>query len=217
MPAMKNFKAIIWDMDGVLVESEKMHVEAEVKTLQAYGIDLPKVDTSHFMGMCLHEYFEKIGEHCGVELPIDELMEGHTKTLENYYGEYFPEVPNVRETLEKLAPDYAMALATSMQHNLAQIYLKRVDITQYFQFVIGGNDVTKAKPDPEIFLKSAKKLNLPSEQCVVIEDSTNGIHAGKAAGMFVIARRAEHNASQDLSQADHIIDDLLEIPVYLSG
>lgn len=213
---MNDFKAIIWDMDGVLVESEKMHVQAEADTLKKYGIDLKNVDTASFMGMGLRDYFAAIGKATNTDLPMDELMPYHTKVLEDYYGEKFPEVPNVRETLEKLATNYVQALATSMEHNLAQIYLKRLGIKDFFKVVIGGNEVQHAKPNPHIFLMTAEKLGVKPEECLVVEDSENGVRAGKAANMTVIARRAHHNTSQDLTAADHLITDLLEIPVYLS-
>ena len=214
---MTPIKAIIWDMDGVLVDSEEMHVQAEAVTLKHYGIDLKFEDIGDFMGMRLRDYFKALGEHFGVDLPIDELMDHHVKNLEIYYGEKFPPVPNVKETLEKLAPNYKMALATSMEHKMANIYLKRMEIESYFQVVIGGNDVQNGKPDPEVFAIAAQKLGVTPEESVVVEDATNGIKAGKAAGCTVIARSAHHNAEQDLSLADHIIKDLLEIPVYLAS
>ena len=212
---MTKFKAIIWDMDGVLVESEIMHVQAEAETLKQYGIDLSPIDCTQFMGMGLHQYFEEIAKCFSVELPIDEVLQKHAVTLHGYYSGKFPIVPHAPEVVRELSQKYPMALATSMDRRLADLYLVRLGITDNFKVVIGGDEVAHAKPDPEIFLTAAHKLGIDPSETIIVEDSGHGVHAGKAAGGFVIARQAVHNQSQDLSQADHIITDLRDISVYL--
>ena len=204
-------KAIIWDMDGVLVESEAMHVQSEKALLKEYGVDISIIDPTEFMGMKLSQYFEEVGKKAGVELPIKELIEKHSQTLRGYYSGKFPIVPHAPEVLRALSKRFPMALATSTRRRLADLYLARIGVTDYFKVVIGGDEVENAKPDPEIFLKAAAELGVDPQETIVIEDSTHGIHAGKAAGATVIARKADHNKSQDLSQADHIITDLQEL------
>lgn len=198
-------------MDGVLVESEAMHVQAEAETLKEYGIDLSQIDCKQFMGMGLREYFEKIGEKFGKKLPIDEIIKKHSETLCGYYSQKFPIVPHAPEVVRALSKRYPMALATSMRRRLADLYLARLGITDCFTVVVGGDEVKRTKPDPEIFLTAARKLGVAPAETIIIEDSPHGIHAGKAAGAIVIARKADHNKNQDLSQADHIITDLQEL------
>ncbi|MBT5016252.1 HAD family phosphatase [Candidatus Peregrinibacteria bacterium] len=204
-------KAIIWDMDGVLVESEAMHVQAEAELLKEYGLDLTKVDSTKFMGMKLSEYFGAIGKEFGIELPVKEIIKKHSETLRGYYSGKFPIVPHAPEVLRELSKKFPMALATSTRRRLAELYLERLGVTDCFQAIVGGDDVPHAKPDPGIFLLAAEKLGVDPRDTIVIEDSTHGIHAGKAAGATVIARKADHNKSQDFSQADHIITDLQEL------
>lgn len=204
-------KAIIWDMDGVLVESEAMHVQAEAETLKQYGIDLTKIDCKQFMGMGLKQYFEEIGKKFGRKLPVDEIIQKHSETLRGYYSNKFPIVPHAPEVVRALSKRYPMALATSMRRRLADLYLARLKITDCFTVIVGGDEVTRTKPDPEVFLVAARKLGVDPRDTVIIEDSTHGIHAGKAAGAIVIARKADHNKNQDFSQADHIITDLQEL------
>jgi beta-phosphoglucomutase len=204
-------KAIIWDMDGVLVESEAMHVQAEAETLREYDIDLSNIDCTQFMGMNLQQYFEEIARKMGRDLPIDEIIQKHSETLRGYYSQKFPIVPHAPEVVRALSEKYPTALATSMRRRLADLYLARIGITDCFTVIIGGDQVQHAKPDPEIFLTAAERLNVDPSEALIIEDSGHGIHAGKAAGATVLARQADHNRTQDLSHADHIITDLREI------
>ncbi len=208
-------KAIIWDMDGTLIESEGLHVRAEADTLLEYGVDISTVDSNEFMGLKLRHYFEEIGKKFGKKLPVDEIIKKHSQTLRGYYSNKFPEVPHASEVVRKLSKRYPTALATSAHRRFADLCLVRMDIEDCFKFVIGGNEVERAKPDPEIYEIAARELGVEPSEALVVEDSHHGIHAGKAAGATVIARQGPHNKGQDLSEADHIITDLTEIEVYL--
>lgn len=208
-------KAIIWDMDGVLIDSEKHKVTAEVALLKEHGVDLTMDIARGYMGMELKEYFSELAEVFKVQLPIDEMMVRHHELMQEYYEAVFPMVPHAKTVLEEMKDLYDYGLATSSSRDAAIVGLNRFDLMVFFKAATFGTDVIFGKPNPEIFLRTAEELSIAPNEIVVIEDSVNGFVAAKDAGMRVVARRAGHNASQDFSLADFVIEDLLDIPKVL--
>ncbi|MFA5842836.1 MAG: HAD family phosphatase [Candidatus Gracilibacteria bacterium] len=207
----KKIRAILWDMDGVLIDSEAYHIRAENETLKEYGIHVTPEISKPLMGCTFADYFKGVAAYFKKDLPTAKILRDHAKRLENYAQNIFPLVDHAPEVLEKLSHHYLMALATSSSHALAHTIVNRLNAKKIFKAILTGDDIQKGKPNPEIFLKAADRLGVPPEQCAVIEDSLNGFRAAKAAGMFLIARKAEHNEHQDFSLADGIITDLKEI------
>jgi HAD superfamily hydrolase (TIGR01509 family) len=112
---------------------------------------------------------------------------------------------------------FRLALATSSYTEYAQLVLEKLGIDSVFDKMVTGNDVSKGKPDPEIFLKAAEQLGVLPEECMVIEDSGFGVQAAKKAGMFCFGFRSPNSMNQDLSMADRIVDDIGEVRAYFSG
>ncbi|EKD63470.1 MAG: phosphatase/phosphohexomutase [uncultured bacterium] len=208
-------KAIIFDLDGTLIDSEKLHLKAELETLKTFGIKAKKEKILGYMGMGIKDYFQVLKEKFNAHYSIEKIVKAHVKTLEKYYGGLFPAVSNTKKTIRDLSKRYTLALGTSAHTRLAKMCLKRLGIAKYFKVITGGDKVKHAKPHPEIFLLIAKKLKIKPQEIVVIEDSTNGFKAAKSAGMQVIARIGSHNKSEDFSLADHKIKNLLKIKTYL--
>lgn len=211
---MKNI-AIIWDLDGVLIDSEPYHIEAEIETLKQYGVKLSLSVLKEYLGVKLEDYFSDLVRRLGKNLPLKEMIRKHHSTLDRYYREVFPLTPHAVEVLEQLQHQYLMGIATSRESDLAKLALERFSLLQYFGAVIYGEDVKHGKPDPEPFLKVSALLDVEPESAVVIEDAVSGFDAAKKAGMNVIARKAPHNSDLDFSSADFIIEDLREIPALL--
>lgn len=220
----KEIRAIIFDMDGVLVDSEKQHINVEIATFREYGISITQEIAKEYFGTTVRDYIAAIGERFGMNWDSEELEEvisKHSKNLKKYYAEVFPLVPHVREVLEKLklSGKYRIGLATSSSKENAEAVLSRHGVLDFFEERTFGDEVENGKPDPEIFLKTLEKLNentlnfeeiLPGN-CVVIEDSGRGMQGAKTAGMKVIARKAGHNAHYDFKDADFIIEDLYDL------
>jgi beta-phosphoglucomutase len=122
--------------------------------------------------------------------------------------------PGLIDLLKKLN-GYKIALATGAMQETADENLKRFNITNYFDFVIGGDQVKEAKPNPEIFLKAAEYFNVKATECVVVEDAILGMEAAKSCGMKVIALEDEFTKYQDHSIADAKIEKLSELPKIL--
>lgn len=208
----KNIKAIIWDLDGVILESEKYHIEAEMDTLKGYGINIEKALAMKYFGIRSREYFKELGKHFQIKLPLKKIINSHQKKLIKYYKDIIPLTTHVPETLKILKNKYLLGVGTSTRRELVMITLEKYNLIRYFDEIVTAEDVKKGKPNPDIFLKTAEKLKVTPNECVVIEDAQAGFKAGKKAGMYVIGRLAEHNKNQDFSEADYLINDIKEIP-----
>ena len=204
--------AVIWDLDGVILDNELLHIDAEIDTLSSLGIPLTREIALEYLGVRLTDYFRDIRTRFQVQVPLPQMLERHHATLTHYYGEVFPLTAHLLEVLERLSGKYLLGLATNRERDLAERALTRFSLKIYFHTMLFGEDVKKGKPDPELYLKAAKNLGVVPAVCTAVEDTGPGFTAAKNAGMTVIARRAEHNRHIDFSIADHIVEDLREIP-----
>ena len=211
----KKIKAVIWDFDGVLIDSEPYHIDAEIETFKQYGFRLTRSVALEYIGIRLEDYFSDIAERFLIDAPVDEMIRSHYNTLIRYYREVFPLVPYAVEVLEELKTGYIMGMATSREKQLARLAMDRFSLHKYFGHVVYGDDVEQGKPDPEPFLTAAKWMDISPGYAVVVEDSTSGVKAAIDAGMFVIARIASYNRDMDFSYADFTVKDLREIPPLL--
>ena len=205
------YKAIIWDLDGVLIESEPFLIKAEVEIFPKFGIPLTQQISTEYLGYKLDDYLKALEKRFNKKLPYLDIETKLNKKIEQMYDKQIPLTPHAKETLEALKNKFKFALATSREKHLGLRILMRLDIDQYFKHRVFKEEVTKGKPDPEVFLKAAVKLEIEPNKCIVVEDAESGFKAGQAAGMFVIARKAEHNKNQNFSLADKVIEDLKEI------
>lgn len=211
-------QAVIWDMDGVIVDSEPFHIQAETETFKKYGIAWNEEKASEFFGKRMRDLFETIVARYYLSQSWQEVFMTHKKTLQHFYQNLIPLTPHVKETLTKLKEqNYLLGLATSTLQELAEIVIEKHNLQSFFEACVFGDRVQHGKPDPEIFLKTAEKLLVQSRDCVVIEDSVNGFKAAQAASMFVIGYQSSHNRHQDFSLADYVIDDLRIIPEYVGS
>lgn len=208
-------EAIVWDMDGVIIESEPYHIKAEIETLAEEGIDLDPEVAKEYFGLRTEDYFRELARRYRKDLPIADMLKRHARILAGYHAQS-PLVPHAKEVLSALQKDYRQGLATSTRRELAEIPLRKFSLSGYFEARLFGDEVRKGKPDPEMFLTMAGRLGVEPKNAAVIEDAENGFRAGKAAGMLVIGRKAGHNKNQDFSLADYVISDLRGIPAILS-
>jgi HAD superfamily hydrolase (TIGR01509 family) len=214
---MKKPQAIIWDFDGVLIDSEILQIKAEIETARKFGIPLTPEIAEEYIGYKMQDYFSMLVRRFNINVPVFKIIEEHSKTLYHYYKEVFPLAPHAEEVLNELGSEYRQGLATNRERELALASLRRFGLMDFFQAMVFGEDIDHGKPDPEPYLKVAGRLGINTELCVAVEDSTLGFQSAKKAGMLVVARKAEHNRNFDFSQADYVIEDLREIPLILKG
>jgi len=204
---------IIFDMDGVLLDSEPMHQEIIYETFQLEGIPFDKAYIQTLTGMSAFPMWEKVKHDAQRSESVEELIKFHR----DYFFKRLPEVkvplvPHVKDVLEKFKNEGKhLSLASSSGRKLIDIFTQQTNIAHYFEVIMSGDDVKYSKPNPEIFLKVAQWYGLPATQFTVIEDSTNGVKAAKSAGMQCVGFQNPLSGGQDLSQVDLLIHSMQEL------
>ena len=187
---MPLIKACIFDLDGVIANTAKYHFLAWKKLANELNINFTSKDNEKLKGVGRMASLEIILKLGGVTLDeAEKLLLANKKN--KWYLEYISKIttdeilPGVKEFLELLKQnDYKTALGSTSKNSMT--ILNKLDLVDYFDSIIDGTKVTKAKPDPEIFLKGAQELGVESKECVVFEDAEAGIEAAKTANMFTI-------------------------------
>jgi len=204
-------KAILFDMDGVLVDSPGFVWEVYNSILREHDKQVSDEDIPKYLGKRLVEQIELLKEDYQIPLSSEEFKKIFDKrhSVETSRIKKTPGLPELMEKLKQL--DLKLALVTSSGKDRALNLIKFLDIENYFDTLVTAVDVKVGKPDPEGYLKAAKKLNVSPEDCIVIEDAVNGIEAGKNAGMKVIALETKYQKREALGKSDYIITSLNEI------
>ncbi|MBQ2047522.1 MAG: HAD family phosphatase [Schwartzia sp.] len=209
-------KAFLFDMDGVLIDSEPIHTRVKRETLLHFGLDA-EIDFSAYMGRTSKILFSDAIEKAGrMELTpsmlADYKHERYLDILKN--DDAIHPIEGARELLLRLSEEHIpMALASSSARQVIEAVLDKFGFRQYFDSVLSGADLPASKPDPAVYRISAERLGEKPSCCVVLEDAASGVAAAKAAGMRCIAFRNPNSGEQDLSRADWIVDSLKEIDI----
>ena len=203
-------KAVIFDMDGVLIDSEALHLYDFRVFLQKHNQNLTNEELSEFVGLDAKTFIghlQEIWKPVSLLPSIEEIKEGCKYPSDSFQDML---VPHVRFILSHLKENnIKIAIASSSPYNIIYKMLSINDIDSYFDVIVSGNDVQAKKPSPDIYFETLKRLELPSNDCIVIEDSLVGSQAAINAGLYVIAVK-ENRFLVDQSQADCIVNDLIE-------
>lgn len=211
-------KAILFDIDGVIFESEEIHYEVEAETLTELGFSVTKeFIREHYSGVRLDQEFLDISKRFNRPISYSEAVKIRDRILTERTKNGFPLVPYAQEIIKELSNNYLLAVASSGEKRFMKKALETAGILQYFNAQVFGEDIEKPKPSPDAFLKAAKALGVNPNECLVVEDSPSGFEAAKSAGMILVARKAEHNQQRDFSIADYVIEDLRDIPAIVLG
>lgn len=206
-------KGILFDMDGVLVDSEEYIFEATKMMFAEHGIVVKREDAFPFVGTGENNYIAGIGKANGFEVDIER---DKARTYQIYaeitHGK-LQALPGVKDFIDKCRQlGFKMAIASSADKVKILINLTEIGLSpENFQAIVNGQDVEKKKPFPDIYLLAAQKLELNPEQCLVVEDAISGIAAGKAANCKCLALTTSFLANM-LTEADWICSDLSKVP-----
>lgn len=208
---MGDRRAIIFDLDGVIVDTAKFHFLAWRKLANDLGFDFTKEQNEQLKGVSRVDSLKKILEWGDMELSEEEFQRQMAMKNENYLSyvdgmddsEILPGVKKVLDYLDENEVPYALGSASKN----ARPILKKIDLYDRFDAIVDGTDVSKAKPDPEVFLIAADKLKVEPQDCVVFEDSVAGVQAANIGGMTSVGI-GEKNV---LGEADHVFTDFTEI------
>ena len=215
---MEELKSIIFDMDGVLVDSEPWHYEIESQLFDKLGLDVPEDVHLTYVGTAADHLYSDLKKRYNLSLSVSELIEWDSE----YRVKIFREMDNIKpnpgliDLLEEIkSSGLKIGIATSSIYELVEIILEKCRINTYFDTITTTDQAGKSKPAPDVYLLAAKKLGIAPENCAVIEDSSHGIKAAKSAGMFCIAYHPHNEMLQNTSQADKLIRSFDEINVPL--
>lgn len=208
-------KAVIFDMDDLMINSYPIHILADDELLKHYGHNLSEISEKtrrESIGKRVIDDIVMVIEYFKIEKAVEELFSERQKIFFELIKEKIEPMPGLFKIIGMLKKEkYDLAIGSSGTKDYIELVLKKPNLN--FRVIVSGEYVKNGKPDPEIFLLAAKRLNMNAEDCLVLEDSTNGILAAKNAGMKVIAVRNNYTPKQDLSKADLVVDSLDKITI----
>jgi len=207
-------RAVIFDMDGVIIDSQPYHFAVEEKIFRELGFVVTEEESHSFVGMAGDLMWLYVKNKYGLRQSLKELVEYDNRIRIDYFAllENVTPIPGIVDLLDELnRNNIKIALASSSSVEVIDIFISKLGIGHYFQQIISGDFVEKGKPAPDIFVYTARALQEAAADCVVIEDSANGVKAAKAAGMKCIGFKNANSGDQDLSLADMVIDDFRKV------
>lgn len=206
-------KALIFDMDGVIIDSEPIQTQVTMDVMEEIGLTPTESEIYEFVGVRNVEMWNTLKKRYDIEESIEQLLEKQKyykkERFFNIKLEPIDGVPDLLRAAERKG--LKIALATSSPKYLAEYVLESVNLATFFDVLVTADDVSKGKPDPEIYLKAAEALGVLPEECLVIEDACFGIMAAKSAGMKCIGFKNPNSGNQDTSIADYVVSSLREI------
>lgn len=212
---LDNIKAVIFDLDGTLIDSMWVWKQIDIDYLGKFDAKIPEKLQSKINGMSFKEiaiYFKKA---FGIEDDIETIMNEWNQMAWNKYANDVYVKDGVKKFLDKLKKDkIKLGIATSNSRPLTELVLKHNEIFDKIDYIVTSEEIEKGKPEPDIYLKVAEKLNVEPKYCLVFEDIVTGIMAGKRAGMRVCAiedKYCKDSYEEKVSLADYYIKSFNEV------
>jgi HAD superfamily hydrolase (TIGR01509 family) len=206
-------EAVVFDLDGVLLDSEQIWDEVREQLVRERGGRWHQNAQREMMGMSSPEWARYMYEELGVPDPPVEISAEVVRRLEDVYRERLPLIDGAREAVERLAARWPLGLASSSNRELIDLVLEVGGLARYFRVTVSSEEVARGKPAPDVYLEAARGLEVPPERCGAVEDSRNGIRSAKAAGMRVVAIPNPHfpPGEETLELADVVLSSLAEL------
>jgi len=214
--AAERIEAVVFDMDGVLVDTEHLWDEVREALTEEWGGRYTPEAQEAMMGMSSPEWSRYLHEVVGLREPPEVINAEVVRRMLERYEMDLPVVPGAVEAVRRLAAaGYRLAVASSSNRELIDAVLRRLELTSVFDVTVSSEEVARGKPAPDVYLETARRLSVEPARCAAIEDSGSGIRAAHAAGMRVIAYPNRHYppAADVLALADVVIESLSGLAV----
>lgn len=213
MPNTPRYQAVIFDMDGVLADSEPVYYAAMQNVLGPLGFKITDEQQRQVMGSSIEATWAYFRETFHLEGPLDALVEAYDLQLRRLLAEVHDTLPGVREAIARLRErDVPIAVATSSIPEWIDALLGGLGLQDAFDATATAREAGASKPAPDVYLLAASRLEMAAANCIAIEDTPTGLASAKAAGMFVIQTRSASSAFPPLEGADLVLDSLLDFP-----
>ncbi len=209
-------KAFIFDMDGVIIDSEPLHAKMKLQTFHDFGLPMDEADCARYVGMTSRTMFQDVIAKSGKAIDLEKMIEHKQEMYLDALcrDDAIRPIDGVMELIRNLKRlKVKIALASSSNRRSIDAVMRRFGLKEYFSSILSGGDLPKSKPDPAVYLLSAQRLGVLPKECVVLEDAAAGVLAAKRAGMYVIAYRNPNSGNQDLRLADEIVDSIRALKV----
>lgn len=206
-------EAFIFDMDGVIIDSEPMHFDVDIRVMEYYGHPITQEKLEDYVGMTNPELWRSIREEFGMSQTVEEIIEYQLGyKIEVLRAAEMEPIEGIMELLAELKKgDIPRAIASSSPPVFIEAVLEKFGLRDEFRVVVSGEQVPKGKPSPDVYLRAAELLGVNPANCVVLEDARHGVAAAKAAGMRCIGFVNPNSGNQDLTQADLIVNKVGDI------
>ncbi|GAA2032257.1 HAD family phosphatase [Agromyces tropicus] len=206
-------EAVVFDMDGVIVDSEERWEDVRRRLVLDSGRDYPDEATRKMQGMSAPEWEAYLHDELGVPGSPAEIGRRVVAEIEASYRDDLPLIPGAVEAVRALAERHPLAVASSSNRHLIVAVLDAAGLAGSFRAVVSSEEVARGKPAPDVYLEAASRLGIDPERCVAVEDSSNGLRSAKAAGMAVVAvpNRAYPPADDALALADVVLESIREL------
>ncbi|MEN4761925.1 HAD family phosphatase [Chryseobacterium sp. C39-AII1] len=209
-----SLKAVLFDMDGVIVDTEPLHRKAYFKTFKDLGIDVSEELYTSFTGASTKRVCETLIKEFNLNQPYEEIAKAKRDYFKDYFynDEEFDLITGVKDLIQHYFENgIKLILASSATMMTIDMVFEKFELEKYFSGKISGADLKESKPHPEVFQLAAELAKEPIENCMVIEDSTNGILAAHRANIFCAAYRSPHSKNQDYTLANIVVSDYEEL------
>lgn len=212
-------EAVIFDLDGVLVDSERIWDEVRRSVVSEHGGTWTAEATRALQGMSTREWARYLVEELGTRLSPEEAAKVVVAEMTRRYGSSPPVLPGAVDAVRAAARLYPTAIASSSPPALIDAFLTATDLRDTVRVAVSSEQVAAGKPAPDVYLETAGRLAARPKACVAVEDSTNGLRSALAAGMTVIAVPNPHYPPDPevLAMATMLLDEVAELPTILNG
>lgn len=212
----RNIKAIVFDFDGVVIDSEPLYEKAERKLFEEYNIHVPDEDWKHLKGISEEEFFEHVRKKYGASAPLQELRKRVRELLLNEFSHGLKYMDGFREFMSEICVKHKVGLVTSTSWSVIKWIFENTTIENHFEYIVTAEDVNMRKPHPEPYLEVFKKMGVAPDEVIVIEDSIHGVNSAVAAGATTIGFTSSLS-EEDLSAAHYFADSFFDIKKILQS
>jgi HAD superfamily hydrolase (TIGR01509 family) len=205
--------AVVFDLDGVIVDSEQVWDEVRAEYTREAGGRYSERAARDMMGMSSTEWSTYMSEELGLPGTPEEINAAIVERMLGRYGESPPLIPGAVEAVRAVAERWPVAIASSSNPELIEVVLVTAKLADVVRVVVSSQEVARGKPAPDVYLEAARRLGVEPVDCVAVEDSENGIRSARAAGMFVIAVPNPHfpPADEAIAQADLVLASIRDL------